>query len=181
MTLMQQWQYLNLTRNSFYILFPAKGIVSYRQIIYNCLNICLSKTCSLASRALWNTGNKLNNINVNYLKIPKKHCGFAGPHTTLSWVACSLQPVCLRPLPLHIYDTGNEMTNKAKIVHQSVLPTPQNVLPKHVSQIIKVNNKIHKVFSYYLTPCHKICFGLADSVWTRGSVWLSWQVPLYRR
>jgi len=27
-TLTQQWQYLNLTRNSFYILFPAKCIVS---------------------------------------------------------------------------------------------------------------------------------------------------------
>jgi len=28
MTLTQQWWYLNLTRNSFYILFPAKGIVT---------------------------------------------------------------------------------------------------------------------------------------------------------
>jgi len=33
MTLMQQWQDLNLTRNSFYILFPAKGIMSYRHVI----------------------------------------------------------------------------------------------------------------------------------------------------
>jgi len=33
MTLAQQWQYLNLSRNSFYILFPVKGIVSYTQII----------------------------------------------------------------------------------------------------------------------------------------------------
>jgi len=33
MTLAQQWRYLNLTRNSFYILFLAKCTVSYRQII----------------------------------------------------------------------------------------------------------------------------------------------------
>ena len=33
MTLTQQWRYLNLPRNSFYILYPAKGIVSYWQII----------------------------------------------------------------------------------------------------------------------------------------------------
>jgi len=35
LTLTQQWRYLNLTRNSFYILFPAKGIVSYRLIVSN--------------------------------------------------------------------------------------------------------------------------------------------------
>ena len=33
MTLTQQWLYLNLTRNSFHILFPAKGGVSYKQVI----------------------------------------------------------------------------------------------------------------------------------------------------
>jgi len=33
MTLTQQWRYLNLTRGNFYILFPAKGIVSYGQVI----------------------------------------------------------------------------------------------------------------------------------------------------
>jgi len=33
MALTQHWRYRNLARNSFYILFPAKGIVSYRQII----------------------------------------------------------------------------------------------------------------------------------------------------
>jgi len=53
-TLTQQWRYLNLTRNSFYILFPAKGIVSYRQIISSCLCICLKGTCSLANRTLLN-------------------------------------------------------------------------------------------------------------------------------
>jgi len=31
--LLRLWQYLNLIRNSFYILFPAKSIVSCRQII----------------------------------------------------------------------------------------------------------------------------------------------------
>jgi len=29
-TLTQQWRYLNLTRSTFYILFPGKCIVSYR-------------------------------------------------------------------------------------------------------------------------------------------------------
>ena len=41
MTLTQQWRYLNLTRNSFYILLPAKGIVSYRQIISSHLYVRL--------------------------------------------------------------------------------------------------------------------------------------------
>jgi len=40
MTLTQQWQHRNLTRSSFYILFPAKGIMSYRQIISSYLYIC---------------------------------------------------------------------------------------------------------------------------------------------
>jgi len=34
--------------------------------------------------------NKPNNLNVNYLKIPRKHCG---PHKQLSRTGC------LRPLP----------------------------------------------------------------------------------
>jgi len=33
MTLTQQWGRLNLTGNSLHVLFPAKGSVSYRQII----------------------------------------------------------------------------------------------------------------------------------------------------
>jgi len=33
MTVTQQWPYLNLTRNSFSILFPAKGMVSDKQVI----------------------------------------------------------------------------------------------------------------------------------------------------
>ena len=56
MTLMQQWKYLNLTRNSFYVLFPAKGVVSYRQVISSRLYVRLKGPCSLASRALLNTG-----------------------------------------------------------------------------------------------------------------------------
>jgi len=43
MTLSQQWRYLNLTRNSFYILFLAKCIMSYRQIISNRLYIRIKK------------------------------------------------------------------------------------------------------------------------------------------
>jgi len=43
MTLTQQWQYLNLTRNTFHILFSAKGIMSYRQIISSRLYVCSKK------------------------------------------------------------------------------------------------------------------------------------------
>jgi len=50
----QQWRYLNLTRNSFHILFPAKSIISYRQIITSRLYVHLKGTCSLASRVLLN-------------------------------------------------------------------------------------------------------------------------------
>jgi len=45
---------LNLTRDIFYILFPAKGIVGYREIISSRLYICLKGTCSLAGWALLN-------------------------------------------------------------------------------------------------------------------------------
>jgi len=55
MKLMQQWRYLDLTSNSFNILFPAKDIVSYMQIISSCLYVCLKRTCSLASQALSKT------------------------------------------------------------------------------------------------------------------------------
>jgi len=41
MMLTQQWRYLNLIRNSFYILFPVKDIVSYRQIISSRLYVRL--------------------------------------------------------------------------------------------------------------------------------------------
>jgi len=56
MTLTQQWRYLNLSRNSFYIYFPAKGIMGDREINYNILCVRLKGTCSLAGRALLNTG-----------------------------------------------------------------------------------------------------------------------------
>jgi len=56
MTLTQQWRYLNLTRNSFYILFPSKGIVSYRQTISRRFYVRLKRTCPLANRELLNTG-----------------------------------------------------------------------------------------------------------------------------
>ena len=53
MKLTQQWQYLILARKSFYILFPVKGIVSYKQIISSCLFVRLKGTCSLAGQALF--------------------------------------------------------------------------------------------------------------------------------
>jgi len=43
MTLTQQRSYLNLTRNSFYILFRGKGIVSYRQIISSLVYVPLKE------------------------------------------------------------------------------------------------------------------------------------------
>jgi len=49
MTLTKQWWYLNFTRNTFYILFPAKTSLSYRQVISSCLYIRLKGTCSLSS------------------------------------------------------------------------------------------------------------------------------------
>jgi len=49
MTLMQQWQYLNLTRNSFFL---TKGIVSCRQTISSRLYVCSNRTCLLAGQAL---------------------------------------------------------------------------------------------------------------------------------
>jgi len=41
--------------DTFTSLFPAKGIVSYRQIISSGRYVLLQGTCSLASRALLNT------------------------------------------------------------------------------------------------------------------------------
>jgi len=49
MTLTQQWWHVNLTRNSFCILFPAKGIVSFRQIISS---LRLKRNCSLPGQSL---------------------------------------------------------------------------------------------------------------------------------
>jgi len=56
MTLTQQWRYLNLTKNSFYILNLAKCIVSYRQTISSRPYVRLKKACSLAGGALSNIG-----------------------------------------------------------------------------------------------------------------------------
>jgi len=55
MTLTQQWRCLNFTRNSFYILFPAKDTANYRKTISSHLYVRLKGTGSLASRALLNT------------------------------------------------------------------------------------------------------------------------------
>ena len=48
--------YLNLIGNSFYILFPRKGIMSYKEIISSRLYVRSKGTCPLASRALLNIG-----------------------------------------------------------------------------------------------------------------------------
>jgi len=55
MTPTKQWGYLNLNRNSFYILFPTKVIMSYGKIISSGLYVRLKGTYSLANRELSNT------------------------------------------------------------------------------------------------------------------------------
>jgi len=52
---------LALIRNRFYILFPVKSTVSYRQIISGRLYVRLKGTCSHAHRALA-PGDELNNL-----------------------------------------------------------------------------------------------------------------------
>jgi len=47
---------LTLTINSFHILFPAKGVVCYGQIISSRLYVLLKETCSLDGQTLSNTG-----------------------------------------------------------------------------------------------------------------------------
>jgi len=59
-TLTQQWLYLNLTRNSFYNLFPAKSIGS---CLY-CTFICKELVHPLAELFYTPAVNKLNNYNV---------------------------------------------------------------------------------------------------------------------
>jgi len=54
MTLTQQSQHLKL-ETGFYILFPAKGIASYRKIISGHLYIYLKGSWSLAGHALLST------------------------------------------------------------------------------------------------------------------------------
>jgi len=55
MTLTQQRRYLNFTRNSFYALFLAKGVMGYKEIISSRIYVRLKGTCSLTGRALLNT------------------------------------------------------------------------------------------------------------------------------
>jgi len=45
MTVTEHWQYLNLNRNSFFILFPAKAVVGNMEIISNLLCVRLKETC----------------------------------------------------------------------------------------------------------------------------------------
>jgi len=52
--------------------------------------------------------NKLNNVNVNYLKIPKKHCG-----PQKNTLVDHIWPACLRPLIQH------KETRQSKITHHS--------------------------------------------------------------
>jgi len=83
MTLTKQRRYLNPARNSFYILFPAKGIVSYRQIISSRLYVHKELIHSPAEH-FQPPVIKINNVNVIYLKFPKSIAGRTkrsrGPH-----------------------------------------------------------------------------------------------------
>jgi len=85
--LTQQWRYLNLSKNSFYILFPAKGFVSSGQIISSRLWVCYELVHSLAEH-FWTPVNKLHTLkclNINYMKIPKT---YPGPHKMPSRATC---------------------------------------------------------------------------------------------
>jgi len=55
MTVTQQWRYLNFTRNSLYIIFPAKDVVGYRETISSHLYVHSKEACSLTGRTLLNT------------------------------------------------------------------------------------------------------------------------------
>jgi len=70
MTHTQQWRYLNLSKTVLH--FPAKGIVTYMLSVHS------------PAEHFQTPGNKLNNVNVNYLNIPKKH---RGPHKAPSLAA----------------------------------------------------------------------------------------------
>jgi len=72
MTLTQQWRYLNLTRNSLYILFPAKDIMSYWQFISSFLYVRLKRACSLAGRALSNTYESSKYLKCQLVEISQK-------------------------------------------------------------------------------------------------------------
>jgi len=58
-------------------LISFERYLDYWQVISSRLYVRLNETCSLAiaSRALSNTDNKLNNASINYLKMLKKHRG----------------------------------------------------------------------------------------------------------
>ena len=70
MTLMQQWRYLNVTRNSFCISFPAKIIMSYRQIIYSGLYFRLKEIVHSLAEHFQTLVNKLRNSSVDYFNFP---------------------------------------------------------------------------------------------------------------
>jgi len=85
MTVTQQWRYLNLTRNSFYILFPEKGIMSSRQSFLAVSTFVSKELVQSLAENFWIPLNNRNNVNFNYLKIPKTHCG---PHKMPSRATC---------------------------------------------------------------------------------------------
>ena len=92
MMLSQLWQYPDRARNSYYIVFPAKGIVSFRQIISSLFYVRFKGTWTLADQA-FTPVNKLNNFLPDYMKITKTHCG---PHKMPSRITCGPRVACLR-------------------------------------------------------------------------------------
>jgi len=85
MTLAQQWRHLNVTRNSFCILFPAKGIMSSRQIISSGLYVRLKELVHSLEEHFETPLKKLNDISVFFSILPKKHCR---PHKLVSRAKC---------------------------------------------------------------------------------------------
>ena len=94
MTLTPQSQLLNISRNIFYIIFSAKLVVRYWQIIWRQPNIRLKGTRSLNGRELSKTAEKITGI----LFIWKFPNGIGRPNKMHSWATCGPLAACLRPM-----------------------------------------------------------------------------------
>ena len=126
----QQWQHLNPTRNSFYILFLAKVIVSCRQIISSPLYVCTELVHSLAENYRTPV-NKLNNLNVNYLKITKRH---RGPRKVPTRTTCDPRVACL--IPLIQYKASMKRKWLFRWVHLFIKGSARRLVLSHVWQFL---------------------------------------------
>jgi len=86
-------------------LISFERYLDYWQVISSRLYVRLNETCSLAiaSRALSNTDNKLNNASINYLKMLKKH---RGPCVWEPWPSLTL----LEQIYLLVFNLAQQRT-----------------------------------------------------------------------